>query len=41
MFACKSVLDKKANSTIASRFDALADVTAPDGRTVEFKMSYP
>ena len=41
VFTYKSVLDKKVNSTIASRFDALADVTAPDAGTVEFKLSYP
>lgn len=41
VFTYKSVLDKKVNSTIASRFDALADVTAPDDRTVEFRLSYP
>lgn len=40
-FTYKSVLDKNVNSTIASRFDALADVSAPDDRTVEFRLSYP
>lgn len=41
VFTYESVLDKEVNSTIASRFDALADVTAPDGRTVVFRLSYP
>ncbi|WP_309112576.1 ABC transporter substrate-binding protein [Saccharothrix sp.] len=41
VFTYKSVLDQKVNSTIASRFDALADVTAPDDRTVEFRLSHP
>lgn len=41
VFTYKSVLDKKVNSTIASRLDALADVTAPDEKTVEFQLSYP
>ncbi|CAL9467149.1 Oligopeptide-binding protein AppA [Actinosynnema sp. ALI-1.44] len=41
VFTYKSVLDEKVNSTIASRFDALADVTAPDDRTVEFTLVHP
>ncbi|WP_158851740.1 ABC transporter substrate-binding protein [Saccharothrix deserti] len=41
VFTYKSVLDAKTNSTIASRFDALADVTAPDDRTVVFRLSHP
>ena len=39
-FTYETVLDKKVNSTIASRFDALADVSAPDERTVVFRLSY-
>ncbi|HEX7304865.1 ABC transporter substrate-binding protein [Lentzea sp.] len=41
VFTYRSVLDKKVNSTIASRFDAVADVVATDERTVEFTLSYP
>jgi peptide/nickel transport system substrate-binding protein len=41
VFTYKSVLDKKVNSTIASRFDAVSDVVAVDQQTVEFKLSYP
>ncbi len=41
VFTYKAVLDPKTNSTIASRFDAVADVTAPDDRTVVFRLSYP
>jgi peptide/nickel transport system substrate-binding protein len=41
VFTYESVLDPKSNSTIASRLDALAEVRAPDDRTVEFRLSYP
>ncbi|MGZ3144615.1 ABC transporter substrate-binding protein [Lentzea chajnantorensis] len=41
VFTYKSVLDKKVNSTIASRFDAVADVVAVDPATVRFTLSYP
>lgn len=41
VFTFKSVLDKKVNSTIASRFDALTEVNAVDASTVEFRLSYP
>ena len=41
VFTYRSVVDKKVNSTIASRFDALADVVAKDPATVEFTLSYP
>lgn len=41
VFTFRSVLDPGTNSTIASRLDALADVTAPDDRTVEFRLKYP
>ncbi|ANZ41356.1 hypothetical protein BBK82_40745 [Lentzea guizhouensis] len=41
VFTYKSVLDKKVNSTIATRFDAVTDVVALDQHTVEFKLSYP
>jgi peptide/nickel transport system substrate-binding protein len=40
VFTYKSVLDKKVNSTIASRFDAVTDVVATGQHTVEFKLSY-
>jgi peptide/nickel transport system substrate-binding protein len=41
VFTYKSVLDPKSNSTIASRLDAVAEVSAPDDRTVQFRLSYP
>ena len=42
MFTYRSVLDKKVNSTIASRFDARRPTSiAADQRTVTFKLSYP
>jgi peptide/nickel transport system substrate-binding protein len=41
VFTYESVLDPASNSTIASRFDALSDVSAPDDRTVEFRLSHP
>jgi peptide/nickel transport system substrate-binding protein len=41
VFTYRSVLDKKVNSTIASRFDAVTDVVAVDPSTVEFTLSYP
>ncbi|WP_367129312.1 ABC transporter substrate-binding protein [Saccharothrix sp. HUAS TT1] len=41
VFTYESVLDEEVNSTVASRFDALSDVTALDDRTVEFRLSYP
>ncbi|PSL55759.1 peptide/nickel transport system substrate-binding protein [Saccharothrix carnea] len=41
VFTYRSVLDDRTNTTIASRFDAVAEVTAPDERTVEFRLSYP
>jgi peptide/nickel transport system substrate-binding protein len=34
VFTFQSVLDPKVNSTIASNYDALAQVSAPDQRTV-------
>ncbi|HSV65692.1 MAG TPA: ABC transporter substrate-binding protein [Mycobacteriales bacterium] len=40
-FTYRSVLDPKVNTTIASRFDALAEVSAPDERTVVFHLRYP
>ncbi|ALG12534.1 ABC transporter substrate-binding protein [Kibdelosporangium phytohabitans] len=40
VFTYKSVLDPKVNSTIASRYDAVAEVTAPDDSTVVFKLKY-
>ncbi len=41
VFTYRSVLDKKVNSTIASRFDAVADVVAADQHTVTFTLAYP
>ncbi|SMD07584.1 ABC transporter substrate-binding protein [Kibdelosporangium aridum] len=41
VFTYKSVLDPKVNSTIASRYDPLAQVEAPDDSTVVFKLKYP
>jgi len=41
VFTYRSVLDKKVNSTIASRFDALTEVKVVDASTVEFTLSYP
>ncbi|NUT53885.1 MAG: ABC transporter substrate-binding protein [Saccharothrix sp.] len=41
VFTYDAVLDPKTDSTIASRLDALADVSAPDDRTVVFRLSYP
>ncbi|MGW4111028.1 ABC transporter substrate-binding protein [Actinosynnema sp. NPDC004786] len=41
VFTYRAVLDGDNGSTIASRFDAVADVTAPDDRTVVFRLSYP
>ncbi|WP_415830211.1 ABC transporter substrate-binding protein, partial [Kibdelosporangium persicum] len=41
VFTYKSVLDPKVNSTIASRYDALAEVSAPDDSTVVFRLKYP
>ncbi|MEU4766502.1 ABC transporter substrate-binding protein [Actinosynnema sp. NPDC023794] len=41
VFTYKAVLDAKTDSTIASRFDAVADVTAPDERTVVFRLTHP
>ncbi|SEQ87713.1 peptide/nickel transport system substrate-binding protein [Lentzea xinjiangensis] len=40
VFTYKSVLDKKVNSTIATRFDAVTDVVAVDTGTVEFTLSH-
>ncbi len=40
VFTYQSVLDQKVNSTIASNYDALADVSAPDERTVVFRLKY-
>lgn len=40
VFTYESALDKKVNTTIASRFDALAEVSAVDERTVRFRLSY-
>ncbi len=41
VFTFQSVLDPKVNSTIASNYDALAQVSAPDDRTVVFRLKYP
>ncbi|HEX5349320.1 MAG TPA: ABC transporter substrate-binding protein [Pseudonocardiaceae bacterium] len=41
VFTYQSVLDPKVNSTIASNYDALADVSAPDEGTVVFRLKYP
>ncbi|RKT55369.1 peptide/nickel transport system substrate-binding protein [Saccharothrix australiensis] len=41
VFTYRTVLDPKVNSTVASRFDAVADVSAPDDRTVVFRLKYP
>jgi peptide/nickel transport system substrate-binding protein len=41
VFTFQSVLDPKVNSTIASNYDALEQVSAPDERTVVFKLRYP
>lgn len=41
VFTFRSVLDPKVNSTIASNYDALAQVDAPDERTVVFRLKYP
>lgn len=41
VFTYMSVIDPAVNSTIASNYDALADVTAPDARTVVFRLKYP
>jgi peptide/nickel transport system substrate-binding protein len=41
VFTFSSVLDPKVNSTIASNYDALEQVSAPDERTVVFRLKYP
>lgn len=41
VFTYQSVLDPKVNTTIASNYDALAQVSAPDERTVVFRLKYP
>ena len=41
VFTFQPVLDPKVNSTIASNYDALAQVSAPDDRTVVFGLKYP
>lgn len=41
VFTYQSVLNPAVNSTIASNYDALASVTAPDDRTVVFTLKYP
>lgn len=41
VFTYTSVLNPKVNSTIASNYDALAQVSAPDDRTVVFRLKYP
>jgi peptide/nickel transport system substrate-binding protein len=41
VFTFQSVLNPKVNSTIASNYDALAQVSAPDERTVVFGLKYP
>lgn len=40
-FTYRSVLDPGVDTTIATNYDALATVTAPDDRTVIFTLSYP
>jgi peptide/nickel transport system substrate-binding protein len=41
VFTFSSVIDPKVNTTIASNYDALEQVSAPDERTVVFKLKYP
>lgn len=41
VFTFTSVLDPAVDTTIASNYDALASVTAPDPRTVVFALKYP
>ncbi len=41
VFTFQSVLDPKVDTTIASHYDALAQVSAPDERTVVFGLKYP
>lgn len=41
VFTYQSVLDPKVDSTIASNYDALEQVSAPDERTVVFRLKYP
>lgn len=41
VFTYSSVVDPKVDSTIASNYDALAGVTAPDDRTAVFTLKYP
>lgn len=41
VFTYQSVLDPKVNTTIAANYDALAQVSAPDERTVVFQLKYP
>ncbi|HET9255805.1 MAG TPA: ABC transporter substrate-binding protein [Pseudonocardiaceae bacterium] len=41
VFTFSSVLDPKANTTIASNYDALEQVSAPDDHTVVFTLKYP
>jgi peptide/nickel transport system substrate-binding protein len=41
VFTYQSVLDPKVDTTIASNYDALAQVSAPDERTVVFPVEVP
>jgi peptide/nickel transport system substrate-binding protein len=41
VFTFQSVLDPKVDTTIASNYDAVAQVSAPDERTVVFGLKYP
>ncbi|MEJ3749626.1 ABC transporter substrate-binding protein [Actinomycetes bacterium KLBMP 9797] len=41
VFTYRAVLDPKTDSTLRSAFDALAEVTATDARTVAFRLKYP
>ncbi len=41
VFTYQSVLDPKVDSTIASNYDALEQVSATDERTVVFRLRYP
>lgn len=40
-FTYSSVIDPKVDSTVASNFDALESVSAPDPTTVVFRLKYP
>jgi ABC-type transport system substrate-binding protein len=41
VFTYQSVLDPKVDTTIASNYDALEQVSTPDERTVVFRLKYP